>query len=108
MKWIATSSMEHLNSTQLNSARLTSACVRAMSAAPKVAEGKGDAEGSEEEEKVKGEEEEGVGGVTAVLLLVLLMLRLNASAAFEMASLICSIVFSLSKWKSMSIQSPLS
>jgi hypothetical protein len=81
-----------------------------MSAAPKVAEGKGDAEGSEEEEeeKVNGEEEEGVGGDTAVFLLVLLMLRLNASAALEMASLICSIVFSLSKWKSMSIQSPLS
>ena len=80
-----------------------------MSAAPKVAEGKGDAEGSEEdEEKVNGEEDEGVGGDTTVFLLVLLMLRLNASAALEMTSLICSIVFSLSKWKSMSIQSPLS
>lgn len=85
-----------------------------MSTAPKVAEGKGDAEGSEEEEgeekeKGEGDEEEGVvGGDRAVFLLGLLMLRLNASAALEMASLICSIVFSLSKWKSMSIQSPLS
>ena len=79
-----------------------------MSAAPKVAEGRGD---EEEEEELEVEETGGeVGGNAPAFLLFLLalMLRLKASAAFEIASLICSIVFSLSKWKSMSIHSPLS
>ena len=75
-----------------------------MSAASKVADGK---------DGVGEEEEEGGGGVgddvaDFLVFLFMLMLRLKASAAFEIASLICSMVFSLSKWKSISIHSPLS
>ena len=83
-----------------------------MSAASKVADGMDDV--GEEEEKEEDEEEEEEGGVKGDVadflgvFLFMLMLRLKASAAFEIASLICSMVFSLSKWKSISIHSPLS
>ena len=79
-----------------------------MSAASKVADGKDDVGNGEEEEEEEEEEEGGVRGDFLGLFLFMLMLRLKASAAFEIASLICSMVFSLSKWKSISIHSPLS